>query len=95
MIVKVSENMAAEVHYFQQAASWRISYKVPYFTDARYACLTSMSCLESGGCSIQRVIDDNLSIKSTLDLAKGSFTWLGALTLTSGRFSSSYIYLSQ
>jgi len=26
------------------------------------------------------VIDGNLSIKSTLDLAKGSFTWLGALT---------------
>ena len=26
MIVKVSENMAAEVHYFQQAASWRCTF---------------------------------------------------------------------
>ena len=61
----------------------------------RYACLTSMIYTRLVIVVVVYrcdVIDEMVSIKSTLDLVRVHFTWLGALTLRSGRFSSSYIH---
>jgi hypothetical protein len=75
-----SENRGEEVNYFQQAASWRCSSRFDHFRIGR-ACSASMIYTRLVIVVVVyrcNVIDEMVSIKSTLDLARVHFTWLGA-----------------